>query len=97
VVYEGSGNDKTHNTACRTSLFGKSAGDPSVTVLDEVGSCGRHREGLSNAASEINQAMVPYDGWGPNSNTVARELLEGAGLPQEHPDVIVWGWDDDID
>jgi hypothetical protein len=42
----------------------------------------------------IRTLRVPYNLWGPNSNTVARTLLERCGLPVAQPVALAPGFDD---
>jgi hypothetical protein len=45
---------------------------------------------------EIDAACIAYSPLGPNSNTVARALLERCGIPQIRPDVNAPGWEDTL-
>jgi RHS repeat-associated protein len=63
------------------------------TIRDKEGeSCGRINLMLTWIANLITEADLGYSTFSRNSNSVVRELLENAGLPQEDPgNHIGWG------
>jgi Domain of unknown function (DUF4157) len=68
-----------------------SPGAPSVTVMSGA-AC--HGKGACFAAelNRIDGTRTPYVPTGPNSNTVARTILAGCGVPQSKPVAIAPGW-----
>jgi hypothetical protein len=64
----------------------------SVTVAQGAGVAGVP-ECFRVALDRIDRAGIPYNPLGPNSNTVARALLEHCGLPAAQPVGIAPGFD----
>ena len=61
------------------------AGSPKRTVYDDAGGCEDIDDQLSTAGAAINAVGFKYEVLWQNSSSVARELLEAAGLPQQKP------------
>jgi hypothetical protein len=69
--------------------------DPSAisrTVLQGSGACDK-KDCVADACRTITAAEVGYEIGGPNSNSVASELLIACAIPREKPDVWAPGWD----
>jgi hypothetical protein len=64
----------------------------SLTVLKGPEACDK-KDCLADACRTITAAEVGYEIEGPNSNSVASELLIACGIPRQKPDVWAPGWD----
>ncbi|MEV6636693.1 peptidoglycan-binding domain-containing protein [Actinoplanes sp. NPDC051470] len=67
------------NAPSVTAVRGQAANDKDACLLGHL--------------RDIDAACIAYSPLGPNSNTVARTLLERCGIPQAKPDVVAPGWD----
>lgn len=65
---------------------------PSASVLSNDASCGGYNSALAKALGDINKAQIPYNPLSTNSNAVAREIIERAGLSVPSPPVWAPGW-----
>jgi RHS repeat-associated protein len=65
---------------------------PSASVLSNDASCGGYNSALAKALGDINKAQIPYNPLSTNSNAVAREIIERAGLSAPSPPVWAPGW-----
>jgi hypothetical protein len=63
----------------------------SVTVRTGVAACGLDRC-FAREAARINGLHIPYKILGPNSNSVARTLLDKCGVPAKKPVGAAPGW-----
>jgi hypothetical protein len=64
----------------------------SLTVLKGPEACDK-KDCVADACRTITAAEVGYEIEGPNSNSVASELLTACGIPRQKPDVWAPGWD----
>jgi hypothetical protein len=64
----------------------------SLAVLKGPDACDK-KDCVSDACRAIDEAEVGYEIGGPNSNSVASELLKACGIPRQKPDVWAPGWD----
>jgi hypothetical protein len=64
-----------------------------VTIIDDDKPASHYFDKLKKAADEINSLNVPYNPFGTNSNSAAREMLERTGLPLPSNKPWVPGWD----
>ena len=65
---------------------------PSVTVHDDNEPCTCIDEKFAKSLKDIEAAKIPYNPFGPNSNSVARGVIQGGGFPAPTPPVWVPGW-----
>ena len=72
------------------------AAGPKVPVYSDASSCANLNAQLSAAGKAIASIGIGYRFHNLNSNSVARELLENVGLPQQRPDVNAPGWKTDL-
>jgi outer membrane protein OmpA-like peptidoglycan-associated protein len=72
--------------------------DPeAASVVALSGEAARDKDAcLLGKLLEIDNGCLAYAKLGPNSNTVARTLLERCGIPQVRPDTNAVGWDDKL-
>jgi hypothetical protein len=61
--------------------------DLRTTIYEDDYSCDKWRHSFKETTFRINAASVPYNLFGPNSNSVVTELLENAGLEPSRPTV----------
>lgn len=66
------------------------------TVAERPGNCDAIDASMARTADRIEAAGTPYRVLGPNSNSVARELLDQAGIPGIQPIVTAPGWSSDV-
>ena len=64
----------------------------SMTVLDNNAPCGPYDARFGQIMRDIQNAAIPYNPVSTNSNAVAREALERAGLSPGRPPVWAPGW-----
>ena len=64
----------------------------SMTVLDNNAACGPYDARFEQIMRDIQNASIPYNPLTTNSNAVAREALERAGLNPGRPPVWTPGW-----
>ncbi len=65
---------------------------PTDTIVNNDSPCGCYNTTLERAAKDLNEAKVPYDPLGPNSNTTANFGLQRLGLGGRQPSVIAPSW-----
>ncbi|MFC0600974.1 hypothetical protein [Streptomyces palmae] len=66
-------------------------GAPSTTVMSGPAACGKDTSFIREL-SRIDAASIPYQPTGPNSNSVARTILNKTGVPEDKPVMIAPGW-----
>jgi RHS repeat-associated protein len=64
----------------------------SMTVLDNTAPCGPYDASFEQTMIDIQNVSIPYNAFTTNSNAVARETLERAGLSPGRPSVWAPGW-----
>ncbi len=69
---------------------------PSDILKDDDDPCGDTLDKLDDAVQKIDDLQVPYNPFGPNSNSTVRELLEDIGIDPPKPSRFVPGWNTDI-
>ncbi len=65
-------------------------------VTNAPGNCDAIESGFRTTADAIRNANVPYSPFGPNSNSVVRELLENNGITGVTPVTNAPGWSSNI-
>jgi RHS repeat-associated protein len=65
---------------------------PTDIILNNNAPCGCYNSTLEQAAKDLNEAKVPYDPLGPNSNTTVDFGLQRLDLGGHRPSVIAPGW-----
>jgi hypothetical protein len=65
---------------------------PSVTVHEDDKPCTCIDEKFSKTLKDIEAAKIPYNPFGPNSNSVAKKTVESGGFSAPTPPVWVPGW-----
>ncbi|WP_322752879.1 hypothetical protein [Frankia sp. Cas3] len=66
-------------------------GAPSTTVMAGPAAHGKDAS-FTRELSRIDAAAIPYQPTGPNSNSVARTILNKSGVPENKPVMIAPGW-----
>ncbi|MBV8172719.1 MAG: RHS repeat protein [Candidatus Eremiobacteraeota bacterium] len=62
------------------------------TIIDNGAPCKCYNERLGRAADAIGNAMIPYQPFGPNSNSTTYALIHSLGIQPPSPPVWVPGW-----
>lgn len=66
--------------------------DPEIFVRDDGRPCSSDLKTLNSFANAVNNASVPYNLLGPNSNSVTSGGLSALGINDWSPPVIAPGW-----